>query len=120
MNFYERAGASALKLLKKYGQSATLKRTETTTSPLKPWEPGASTTVSYPVTCVVADFSEKMIDGSTIIYGDKRVIVAAKDMPVVPCVSDVIAVGATEYTIINVKTIAPAGAAVVYELHARN
>lgn len=116
---YGKAALTALRLIKRFGQSVIIRRTTTTGG--NEWDPTSGTTqdVDYAAQAVVTDYKEGLIDGEAVKYGDKRIILAAKGLSITPETTDKLIVGDVNFTIVRVTTVSPAGTIVVYELQAR-
>lgn len=112
---YNNSAATALKLITKFGASATLiKRAEGSYNPAT-----ASSTVTesnYTVQAVLLNYkaNETNTADSLISAKDRKVIMQATT--VIPDVSDSITFNSVTYRIIEVKTLSPAGTAVLHEL----
>lgn len=115
---YTRIRTSAYAKLKKYGMAATLRREVKTGE--DEWNPGPTTVEDHDIVALLGSFSERMIDGITVKYGDRRVYVGVDGLgDFVPTVEDKLVLGAIEYAIINVILVAPGGIPVMYEIQAR-
>ena len=117
---YAKSAATALRLITKFGQTATILRTEIK-EPSKPWDPSSGETVvtEYPVQAVVTEFAQRLIDGVNVKYGDKLVLVAASGLAVIPTPNDAISVGGQTYSVVGVSVVSPGGTALVYNVQAR-
>lgn len=112
---YAKTAATALRLLQRFGASATLKRTsagaydpDTGTS--------AQTETSLSTTACVFDYDAKYVDGTLILVGDKYAYLSSEQ---VPKQGDVLTWQSVDYTVIAVKAVAPAGTAVLHEVQLR-
>jgi hypothetical protein len=109
---------TALRMLGDKGRAMTLhKQTPGTYNPA---------TGSAPITeadhaCIGAefDFPALLIDGTSIQYGDKKVLIAAQGLDVEPDVGDFITSGSTRRKVIASKAVAPAGTVVIWQLQVR-
>lgn len=112
---YAATAATALRLLQRFGASATL--TRTTAGAYDP-ATGTSTetTAVLTTTATVFDYDAKYIDGTLILVGDKRAYLAAAHEPKQ---GDKLTWGSDEYTVVRFKAIAPATVAVLYEAQIR-
>lgn len=114
---YARAKATADRLLARFGQEGSIKR-PTTTGP--DYDPVPGTPETYPATFAVMDYATNQIDGSRILANDRRVIMAKGGLTIEPLPSDrLVQADASEYAIVSVKPMSPAGAVVYYEIQAR-
>lgn len=112
---YTNSAASALKLITKFGASATLvKRAEgsydTATGS------SAITETSYTVQAVLLNYgaNETNTAGSLVAASDRKVIMQATT--VTPDVSDTFTFNSVTYRVVEVKTLSPAGTNVLHEL----
>ncbi|MDR0275928.1 MAG: hypothetical protein LBI48_11445 [Burkholderiaceae bacterium] len=114
---YARTAASAVRLIGKFGASAMLRRKSGAQ-----YDPATSSVVDtwqeWPCTVAVVDYTAKDIDGTLILAGDRRLLVAP-DIATVPKAGDVFVFQDWMTTVIRVKTTAPAGTAVLHDVQAR-
>lgn len=117
---YVKSAATALKLITKFGQTATITRTEVK-EPSNPWDPstGEAVTKEYEAAAVVTDYAQRFIDGVTVKYGDKEIIVAASGLEIMPSANDVIETAGQKFSIVSVNVVSPAGVPLVYRVQAR-
>ena len=114
---YAKSAATALKLLTKFGRTVTRRNyTVGTYSP----STGANA-VTYADTTwkgALLDFGagKTLERGSLIQVGDKRLLLEAG---AAPQLEDHMIVGSTEYAIISVGEVNPAGTSVLFDLHLR-
>lgn len=120
---YSKSAATALRLLTKFGRTVTLrKQTEGAYDPAT--SSATITTTDYTGHGALFDFNERQLGttfapGSTIQIGDKRLSLAPSGITVAPVPNDLLIFGSDTWSVINVKTLAPAGTVVMYELHLR-
>ena len=82
------------------------------------WAPsGESQGLVRDVRCVIDSFDEREIDGTSIRFGDKRIIIEAIEPAPTP--SDSIIVAGIIYAIINVETTNPGGVNLMHEIQSR-
>ncbi len=118
--FYDNLQATADALLADKGQTCTL---GVVTSGAYDPATGASTpsTASETVTAAVFDFPLRMIDGSLIRQGDKKVLMSAYGLTATPKPADTFTDAAgSVYTIVNAKATAPGGTVVLWTLQVRS
>ena len=116
MSFYDDVAAEALAVLGEFGLSTSLRRVTTGV-----YDPGSgsaapSTAVSA-VTAAVFDFALKYIDGTKILAGDKKVLVAPG--AAMPAVNDELLWQGEWWRVVSAETLAPAGTPVLYTLQVR-
>lgn len=116
---YERAASTALSLITRFGQAATINRDSFSGGNAWDKSSGSTTTADTTVRCAVVDYADNEIDGTLIKRNDKRVYVAASGLAITLALSDRITIGGVSHAIIGMKTLAPAGIVIFYELQAR-
>lgn len=124
MGFYERLRDSkAGPMFQKYGMSVTLRRTTQGAYNPSTGAMSAGTSADYTCLVVITEYNQFVVDGTLIKRGDKRLLVAAKGLDVVPSVSDVFLLSDGQWKVPDsggaVKTLAPAGIAIMYEVQVR-
>lgn len=67
---------------------------------------------------VFLDYDERNIDGTLIRQGDKKMLLAAKNIQR-PIINDIINDGEIEYSIVNIKELAPGDETIIYQLQLR-
>ena len=63
------------------------------------------------------DFDTRLVNGEQILATDKRLLLQSGD---VPLVQDVLTIDGTNYTVISIGELNPAGTKVMYELQLRS
>jgi hypothetical protein len=123
---YDRQIATAQRLIRDKGELSTLLRVTPTAAGGTPWRPGAyAAPAELPVGAVwlnynLRDSGSMDAPESLIKVGDKKVLVAAVDVPGGITVSDRLRrVDGTVYNVENVKLLDPNGQAILYELQVR-
>lgn len=119
---YAAKAVDANRMLKKYGAAGTLKRAVAggydSTSGTVVVAPG-----NEPVTCAVFDFPRRLINGTTILEGDKQVYMSVKAplgaAVAIPVAGDTLTWMGVDYQVINATDLAPAGVSVLYTLQVR-
>ena len=104
-------------LIAKHGMDCLLVRPAGTPDPVTGKVSSAGQTI-YPAKCILKSYSAKEIDGTMIRLGDKAAIVAAYDLPE-PATSDFLALSGKRWKIVSVKSIEPAGTAIIYNVQVR-
>jgi hypothetical protein len=123
MTIYDRAAATANRMLTKYGMEVTLRRVTVGDYDPDTGSAPASPPVDYVCMGATFDYSQRDIDGSLIKTGDQKLLMSpfqtdGSAMPV-PTTSDKILIGSTVYSIQPSKKVAPAGQNVLFELQIR-
>ena len=70
------------------------------------------------INALISEFKARSIDGTLILRGDKRFLIAA--VGPVPTVADTIIHASKAYSIINVLTLQPSGVPIYYEVQGRS
>lgn len=94
------------------GHSATLLRPGGTTGP--EWEPVQLPPVEVPVKLLGDSLALGLINGSTILAGDRREMMAAEGTTPTP--ADKLRIGGIVYAIVRAEPYAPGGVALFYDL----
>ena len=125
--FYDRMAATALRLIERFGQAATL--SDTPEPDPDDYDPVTGMgPVIVPVTqsgqLILLDYSAQEAGiinaaGSLVQQGDKKIMLAAKGLTWAPSMTTTILADGLTWTIINIKSTKPAGTPLVYELHGR-
>ena len=82
-----------------------------------PWDDATDDPLGIEVRIMVEHFDQHHVDGTLIRSGDKRVMMDATGP--VPSPADRLRIGDSEFSIVSVETIAPAGVALSHSLHCR-
>ena len=115
---YAASRATADRLIRSFGQAATLNH-RTTTTPANPWDAPTVTTTSYSVQIVVETYKDGLVNGTSILSGDRKILLSALGLAVVPTVEDTLTIGGDAWGVVNVKPLAPGTTVVLYEIQAR-
>ncbi len=114
---YARTAQTALRLIGRFGQTGALR---VKTSSGASHNPTSSTTTDHPAKFVITDFEAKDIDGTRVLATDKKALVAAAGLAVVPDVAHrLLEADGQSYSIAGVDTLKPATTPVVYALTVR-
>lgn len=82
-----------------------------------PSDPGAPQETAHTVTAVVVDYSQREREGTSIVTGDRKALVSATG--VTPTPQDRFRWEGADMQIVDVRRLAPAGVAVLFELQVR-
>lgn len=118
---FDSAIALAQKLIKKNGQTVTLRgfTAGAAPDPAKPWKPGANTPVDQPAVAVFLNYEQKYVDGDTVRVGDQLVFMPASGLTSSPEVEGLVLRGSEQWKIITIKPLSPNGQQIMYELQVR-
>lgn len=118
MSFYTDLRATAHLLLT--GKGTTLTLTRRTSGSYDPATGAATVTeATYTITAAVLDYPQRVIDGTRIQQGDKKVLVSAEGLTVEPDVDDLLTIASVFHTIVRARKISPSGENVLWELQVR-
>jgi hypothetical protein len=113
MRIYQNMAATASRLLSKFGQAITI--TRYSSSSYNPATSSASLTGTDTITVgAIFSYKDSMIDGALIKRGDKYLL-----CPVIADVGDKVTIATVKYSVIDVKSINPAGTPVMYKFNLR-
>lgn len=109
--FYDRASATASRLLKKYNQAEyILSRAGSVTPAANPWdEPQQSPPQAWTLSGISEAVEPKYVDGDTIKVTDRQIMVAAFDDKPLP--GDVLTINGEVATVLDIKPITERGCA---------
>jgi hypothetical protein len=120
MAFYEDMAAMAKEMLTEFGTTAVLTNPGSGNGVLDPtartYTPAAGS--SHTVTLAVFDYDEKLVNGTTVLSGDKLAYVAA-DASLRPRVGATFPWDGKTMKVVAVKPLQPALIAVLWELQVR-
>jgi hypothetical protein len=112
---YDNTAATALRLLQRFGAAATLKRQSAGDYNPSTGTDTVTVTTLATTACVFA-YPQSYIDGTLIQQGDQRAYLSNEQAPKQ---GDALTWQATDYTLVNVKPVSPAGVPVIYECQLR-
>jgi hypothetical protein len=112
---YGRARATAARLIARFGQSATIRRT-TRSGPA--YDPVVATE-DHACKAAVLSYSDKQIDGSRIRDSDSLVYLSTAGLSIAPTESDALIIGGVAHEIVRVKPLSPAETTIFWEIQAR-
>lgn len=112
---YQNTAATSTRLLQRFGAPAVLKRV--TTGAYDPSTGQNSTTTDeLPTTAAVFAYDQKYIDGTNILQGDQRALLAPYQEPKQ---GDKLTWQGVDFEVIAVKPASPAGVPVLFEAQIR-
>lgn len=114
---YNKIAKTALKLIAKFGSTQKIRRTALTQT--NPWETPTTSDTDYTCEAVITSYNSREIDGVNILATDRRAVVPAAGLAIVPVSTDRLIVDSVTYTIASVKHIKPASVVIAYELQVR-
>lgn len=118
-SFYTGLQSTTRKLLADKGQLVTLRRTDPNGAYDLATGKQALGEVTFSAYAVVLDFPAKEIDQTTVLRGDRKVLLEANASLPEPQVGDSVTVGGVVHAVTMVKVLRPAGVTVMYTLGIR-
>lgn len=115
---YAEIAAGALESIAEAGQGVTLHRKGAPSGPFVPGQPVTPSVQDYEGTGALFGYAQKYIDGTNILHGDQRLLLAPQ-IEVEPKTGDTVTVGAKKFSVVQVEVVAPAGIPVLYKLQLR-
>ncbi|MFQ6184378.1 hypothetical protein ACLMJV_20830 [Sinorhizobium meliloti] len=94
---YSRPQATADRLIKRYGQTGSVKRI----TPPDPVYGGDPVETSYPAKLVPMEYDAREVDGTVILSGDMEIYISSVGLAVVPGVGDHVTANGKTFRIIN-------------------
>lgn len=114
---YAQAKATADRLIARFGQSGYIRRTPTTGAAYNPTQ---GTPADHACTFVITDYTSRQIDGTRILAGDKKALVAVGALSITPGTADrLLDPSAPGYKIVEAMPLNPGGTVVMYEMQVR-
>ncbi|EJN04237.1 hypothetical protein [Phyllobacterium sp. YR531] len=115
---YDRAQATALRLLDKFGQAGSIVRDMPGNGPI--YDPGEPVPTPYPCVAAVLAIELKDVDGTLVKSTDKTAYVASKGLAIEPTTIDRLMFNGKSYTIVKVAPLQPAATIVYHKLFVRS
>lgn len=120
--FYDRQAATAQRLLAQFGQPVTVSRVTGGTEDPLTGEMTGQTPENYTPNGVLLNYSgreagEARDAGNEIRTSDRKLLLAPFDVD--PVVTDSVTADGSEWTIINIKPLRPAGQTLLHEIQVR-
>jgi hypothetical protein len=120
MGFYEKMrDGSAKRLVSKYGSAMILRRIVSGVYDPATGETSGSVTNSYNCKGVTESYKESYVNGDTIKAGDKKVLLSASGLTIVPKSGDTLLIGSEVWSMVSVDSLAPGEIAVIYTVQIR-
>jgi hypothetical protein len=108
-----------LGLVTRTGTSYTLSRTARTPNSSTPWKVSTATDSSITVRGILDDFRAAEVDGTVVKAGDRRYMLAASGMTLVPQPGDALTEDGDIFRVVQVQAVRPAGTDLLYILQVR-
>lgn len=109
-----------LTVLAEFGRSVTLRQLMAGTYNPASGDISGESSTDYVLTGALLNYKNYEIDGTLIQSGDRRCLLAAKGMTVVPRVGDLILIDSYIFTVVNFETKEVGGTALAYVLQIRS
>lgn len=113
---YARLGATATRLIDKYGYTSQIERDGAPTGPAHDPRPAPPTRHDCKV--VETDYSLTDRDQSLVLKGDKLGLISTA-VAIEPTTADRIILGGKTYRFVDLQPLQPGGVVLLYEFHAR-
>ena len=114
--FYDTMAATASRLIGKYGQAISIKRTTGGTIDPVTGIATAGTSSTLATNGILQRYPDSLIDGTRILTSDRLAILAPE---VEPILTDKLTFGGKDWAIISIQTANPAGTPLVYFVQVR-
>lgn len=114
--FYDNMAATASRLIGKYGQAISIKRTTGGTIDPVAGTVTAGTASTLTTTGILQRYPDSLIDGTRILTSDRLAILAPTTAPTL---TDKLTFGSKDWAIVSIQTANPAGTPLVYFVQVR-
>lgn len=111
--------SQVLTILTQFGRSVTLRHIVAGTYDPTTGTTTGDTSTDYVLTGALVGYKDYEVNGTSVLAGDRRCFLAAKNMTVVPNVGDTVIVGTATYSVINFQTQELSGTVLAYALQVR-
>ncbi|MCF0055517.1 hypothetical protein [Dyadobacter sp. CY356] len=119
MSFYSEMADMAKEAIAENGRPVILRRnTEGSYNPATDTFTGTGNVDENP-SALFTEYKQAEIDGTVIIRGDKKVLLADAALTAPPEYNDIIVDGSDEYKVINIFTVKPGDTSIIYKLQVR-
>lgn len=115
-DFYTQMAATASRLIGKYGQAISIKRTTGESVDPVTGIVTAGTTSTLATTGILQRYPDALIDGTRILTADRLAMLAPTREP---ALTDKLAFGGKDWPIVSIQTANPAGTPLVYFVQVR-
>lgn len=112
--------STVLSLLTTWGRTnITFRRLTPGTYDPATGQSSASTTTDYTVVGALLNYKDYEVNGTSVLAADRRCVLAAKNMTIVPAVTDTAIVDGVSYNVVNIQIQEVGGTALAYSLQIR-
>ncbi|MGN6774256.1 hypothetical protein [Rhizobium sp.] len=112
---YDRARATAMRLIAKFGQKGSLRRITNSGPDYDP----VQASEDFPCSLVDLDQSQAHVADTLIQRGDRMVYLSTEGLSITPTLADRLLIAGTEYAIVDIQPLSPGGAVVFWQLQVR-
>jgi hypothetical protein len=119
MSLYNNMRKTAGRMLAVYGSIVTIKRRASGDYNESTGEATMQAQNIYSGFALVSDFPIRMVNGTSVLSGDKSVTLEASETMVEPQAGDFVVIGAADHRVISVSKVAPGGTTIIYKMQAR-
>ena len=116
---YGKSKATADRLIEKFGQAVSIRRTTVVGGVASDPTSGTSTDTDYVTKAAIIDYTSREIDGTAILATDQRALIAVGDLTIDLETSDKLVVGSVVWPIFNINKLSPAGTIVLWDAQLR-
>lgn len=120
MSLASDSAAEVLAALQYAGSSMTLTRTTPGAYDNATGATGSASSTNYTIQAVMTNYRDALIDGTLILAGDRKALIAASGLAITPAVGDRIVNGSETSEIVKSSEIAPNGTPVAYIAQVRS
>lgn len=114
---YTLSRATAERLIDRFGMAGAIVREEPGSGP--DYAPGEPTETTHACRLVITDYNSMDRAGTAIEMEDKRVLISTQGLAITPTNADRLRISGTDYPIISISPLEPAGVVVFYEMQVR-
>lgn len=112
---YDKARATAERLIAKFGQKGSLRRTSNSGPDYDPVQVGEDFSCSF----VDLDQSQAHVADTLIQRGDRMVYLSTEGLSITPTLAHKLLIGGAEHAIVDIQPLSPGGTVVFWQLQVR-
>ena len=116
MGFYDDMAATALRLLDQFGQAVTINRTTDESTDPVTFVVTAGTDAELATTGILKLYPDRTVDGTRILASDRELVLSDEQEPLI---TDTLTIDDQPWSVVDIKTVSPAGTDVVYFVQVR-
>ncbi len=112
---YDKARAAAERLIAKFGQKGSLRRTSNSGPDYDPVRVGEDFACSF----VDLDQSQVHVADTLIQRGDRMVYLSTEGLSITPALADKLLIGGVEHSVVDIQPLSPSETVVFWQLQVR-